>query len=130
MRDRGMGPDTQLVSDVERAVFGPIGRDDIDTWVGKHVRARFGVAVSALVFRSGRVAAVYGAVLDDGYRVAVKVNRSPVDVAYLSAAIVCQRRLADAGYPCPWPLDGPATSDDLTAVIEQLVVDGEPGDRA
>jgi hypothetical protein len=93
-----MGLGNELVSGAERAVFGPMGRDDIDTWVGQHVRARLGAPISGFVFRSGRVAAVYGAVLDDGRRVAVKVHRGPVNVAYLSAAIACQRRLADAGF--------------------------------
>ncbi len=124
----GIGLDNEVVRGVERAVFGPISRKDIDAWVGKHVRARLGVAISGFLFRSGRVAAVYGAVLDDGRRVAVKVHRRPVNAAYLSAAIACQRRLADAGFPCPRPLDGPATTEDLTAVIETLVRDGEPGD--
>ena len=123
-----IGLDNELVRGVERAVFGPVSRNDIDAWVEKHVRARLGVAISGFVFRSGRVAAVYGAVLGDGRSVAVKVHRRPVNVAYLSAAIACQRRLADAGFPCPRPLDGPAATDDLTAVIETLVADGEPGD--
>jgi Ser/Thr protein kinase RdoA (MazF antagonist) len=57
----------------------------------------------------------------------VKVHRRPADLAYLGAAAACQRRLADAGYPCPVPLDGPATTDGLTAVIETLLTDGEPG---
>ena len=123
-----IGLDNELVRGVERAVFGPVSRNDIDAWVEKHVRARLGVAISGFVFRSGRVAAVYGAVLGDGRSVAVKVHRRPVNVAYLSAAIACQRRLADAGFPCPRPLDGPAATDDLTTVIETLVADGEPGD--
>ena len=118
----------ELANGIERAVFGPVGRNDIDTWVGKHVRARLGVTMASVVFRSGRLAAVYGAVLSDGREVAVKVHRRPVDQAYLSAAVVCQRRLADAGFPCPQPIDGPATTDGLTAVIETLSVDGERGD--
>ena len=65
---------------------GAVDRAAIDTWLGKHVRARLGVAVSGVAFHSGRVAAVHGVVLCDGRNVAVKVHRPPVDVAYLSAA--------------------------------------------
>jgi hypothetical protein len=31
------------------------------------------------------------------------------------------------GYPCPEPLDGPATTDGRTAVVETLCSDGQPG---
>lgn len=60
--------------------------------------------------RSGRIAAVYGAAVSDGRQVVVKVHRRVADLAYLRAAAACQRRLAEAGYPCPEPLDGPATT--------------------
>jgi hypothetical protein len=72
----------ELANGIERAVFGPVGRNDIDTWVGKHVRARLGLTMASVVFRSGRLAAVYGAVLSDGREVAGKVHRRPVDEAY------------------------------------------------
>ncbi|MDQ6742035.1 MAG: aminoglycoside phosphotransferase family protein [Candidatus Dormibacteraeota bacterium] len=120
--------DQDLASGIERALFGAVRRDTIDGWLSSHLRARLGVDLSQIVFRSGRIAAVYGATLDDGRQVAVKVHRRPADLAYLGAAIACQRRLAAAGYPCPRPLDGPATTDGLTAVIETLLTDGLPGD--
>jgi hypothetical protein len=119
--------DDELASGIERAVFGAVGRDNIDGWLSKHLRTRLGSDLSRIVFRSGRIAAVYGAALSDGRQVAVKVHRRPADLAYLSAATACQRRLADAGYPCPTPLDGPGTTDGLTAVVETLLNDGEPG---
>jgi hypothetical protein len=50
--------DDEPASGVERSVFGPVNRAEIDTWLGKHVRARLGVAVSGVAFHSGRVAAV------------------------------------------------------------------------
>jgi Ser/Thr protein kinase RdoA (MazF antagonist) len=116
-----------LASGIERAVFGAIGRDTIDDWLRRHLQTRLGIDLARVVFRSGRIAAVYGAALSDGRQVAVKVHRRPADLAYLSAATACQRRLADAGYPCPVPLDGPATTDSVTAVIETILTDGEPG---
>jgi hypothetical protein len=117
----------ELTSGIERAVFGAVARDDIDAWLSRHLRVRLGGDLSHVVFRSGRIAAVYGVALSDGRQVAVKVHRRPADLAYLSAATACQRRLSEVGYPYPEPLDGPATTDGLTAVIETLLTDGEPG---
>ena len=119
--------DEERTSGIERAVFGAVGRVDIDAWLGRHLGARLGGDLSHILFRSGRIAAVYGAALSDGRQVAVKVHRRVADLAYLNAAAACQRRLAQVGYPCPEPLDGPATTDGLTAVIETLCSDGEPG---
>ncbi len=45
---------------LERAVFGNICRERIDAWLVSHVRARLSAEVSAVLFRSGRVGAVYG----------------------------------------------------------------------
>jgi hypothetical protein len=93
----------------------------------RYLRAQLGGDLAHILFRSGRIAAVYGAALHDGRHVAVKVHRRVADLAYLSAAAACQRRLADMGYPCPEPLDGPATTDGLTALVETLCSDGQPG---
>ena len=119
--------DDEATSGIERAVFGAVARGDIDAWLRRHLRARLGGDLSHIMFRSGRVAAVYGAALGDGRQVAVKVRRGAADLVYLDAAVACQRRLAMAGYPCPEPLDGPATTDGLTAVIETLRAHGRPG---
>jgi hypothetical protein len=121
------GIDEQRTSGIERAVFGAVARDDIDAWLSRHLRTRLGGDLTHILFRSGRIAAVYGAVLSDGRQVAVKVHRGVADLAYLSAAAACQRRLAMVGYLCPEPLNGPATTDGLTAVIETLCSDGQSG---
>lgn len=82
-----------------------------------------------VLFRTGRVGAVYGVRLTDGRDVVVKVQRGAVpDLDPLTAAVACQRHLAAHGYPCPTPLDGPATTAGLTAVVESLLAVGEPGD--
>jgi hypothetical protein len=116
----------EVASGIERAVFGAVGRGDIDAWLRRQLRARLGGDLSQILFRSGRIGAVYGAALEDGRQVAVKVHRGVADLAYLSAAAGCQRRLADLGYRCPEPLDGPAVTDGLTAVVERLCSDGRP----
>ncbi len=112
---------------LERAVFGDISRGQIDAWLISHVRARLSAEVSTVLFRSGRIGAVYGLRLSDGSNVVVKVHRKPVFLGHLSAASACQRVLADAGYPCPSPLDGPAVSAGHTATIEAWLDGGEPG---
>jgi hypothetical protein len=119
--------DSEATSGIERAVFGAVARDDVDAWLSRHLRARLGGDLDHVMFGSGRIAAVYGAALSDGRQVAVKVHRGEADLVYLDAAIACQRRLAMAGYPCPEPLDGPATTDGLTAVVETLRANGRPG---
>ncbi|MBO0884434.1 MAG: hypothetical protein J2P17_29705, partial [Mycobacterium sp.] len=123
----GLDMEDERASGIERAVFGTLDRDNIDGWLNKHLRVRLGSDLSQIVFRSGRISAVYGVILSDGRQVAIKVHRRPADLAYLTAATTCQRRLADAGYPCPAPLDGPATTDGVTGVIETLLTNGEPG---
>lgn len=118
----------RLVSGVERAVFGQATEEDVARWLDRHVRRRLSLDVSSIVFRSGRVSAVYGLKLSDGSDVVVKAHRNPVDVNRLAAASACQLVLADAGYPCPIPIDGPATTEDLTAFIERRLDQGELAD--
>ncbi len=115
-------------SGIETAVFGTTDRAGIDGWLRRHLRERLDGELTRVLFRAGRVSAVYGAELRDGRRVAVKVHRGPADPAYGTAAVACQRRLHAEGYPCPEPLDGPAATGGRTAVVESLLTDGVPGD--
>jgi hypothetical protein len=112
---------------LERAIFGDISREQIDAWLVSHVRARLSAEVSTVFVRSGRVGAVYGLRLSNGSDVVVKVHRQPVFLDHLFASSACQRVLADAGYPCPAPLDGPAVSAGHTATIEAWLDGGESG---
>jgi Phosphotransferase enzyme family len=116
------------VSGVERAVFGALSDDEVTAWLAEHVRARLAVEVACVSFRSGRVSAVYGLRLASGVAVVVKVLRTPVDLNRLRIGTACQRRLAEAGFPCPRPLDGPATTDGRTAIVETLLERGGSGD--
>lgn len=124
-----MGDD--LVEGIERATFGTVPRATVDTWLREHLRARLGVGIEEVLFRSGRVNAVYGLLLDDGARVVTKVHRPALGearTASLAAAVHAQHLLAAAGYPCPTPLDGPAATADLTATVESWLDAGVPGD--
>ena len=117
----------EAATGLERAVFGDVSREQIDVWLASHVWERLSAEMSTVLFRSGRVGAVYGLQLSDGHHVVVKVHRKPVVLEHLSAASACQRVLADAGYPCPSPLDGPAVTAGHTATIEAWLDEGEPG---
>lgn len=120
--------DRASVSEVERAVFGSTAGQEIRAWLDRHVSTRLGVQVRDVEFRSGRVSAVYGLMLSDGSRVVVKVLRAPASAGYLRSVATCQRCLAEADYPCPRPLDGPAETEGLRAMIEAVLDEGERGD--
>jgi len=133
--DRGHSPLTEVAQDlvdgIERATFGAVPVAVVDDWLHRHVRARLGSDLEEVVFRPGRVSAVYGLRLSDGSQVVAKVQRGHLDparTASLAAAVNAQRLLSVAGYPCPSPLDGPATTDGLTATMETLLDTGAPGD--
>lgn len=115
-------------SGIERAVFGVRSTDEIDGWLATHVRDRLGSELGQVLFRSGRISAVYGAELVNGRRIAVKAHRNPADRRYLAASAQCQRLLAEAGFPCATPLDGPTVTEGVTAGIETLLEGGERGD--
>ena len=118
----------ELVAGIERAVFGPVSADDVTAWLDRHVSQRLSARVSTVLFRTGRVSAVYGLLLSDGTSVVAKVFRQPGSPKALAAAVACQGTLARAGYPCPMPLDGPAVTDSRIVLLESLLPAGEPGD--
>jgi Ser/Thr protein kinase RdoA (MazF antagonist) len=115
------------VTGLERAVFGDVSTDEIRAWLGRHLRSRLHMDVNDVVFTSGRVAPVYGLRLQDGSTVVLKIHRSPVNSNRLAAASRCQRLLAEAGFPCPVPLDGPAPTEGRIATIESFLDHGHPG---
>lgn len=99
------------VEGIERATFGPVPRRQVDAWLDEHLRTQLGLALERVLFRSGRVSAVFGCRLQDGREVAVKVHRPGADLAHLGAAVRAQHHLATHGYPCPRPLHGPTRVD-------------------
>ena len=92
---------------------GHLGR-----WCAEHL----GSPPTAELFRSGNLSAVIGLRLADDREVVVKVRpHSP----RLAACVEVQRRMFDAGYPCPEPLSGPAPFGDGTATAEAYVPGGD-----
>ncbi|WP_380176050.1 hypothetical protein ACFEMC_10360 [Kineococcus sp. DHX-1] len=117
-----------VVDGIERATFGPESQRLVDTWLDEHLHAQLGSALERVLFRSGRVSAVFGCRLQDGREVAVKVHRPGADLAHLSAAVRAQYHLAAHGYPCPRPLHEPTPVDGRVMVIETLTNEGELSD--
>jgi Ser/Thr protein kinase RdoA (MazF antagonist) len=113
---------------VEAAVFGPVPPAAVDGWLDRLASQRLGAGVAEVLFRSGRVAAVYGLRLGDGRRVAVKVHRDPVEIDRLARTTRCQRLLAGAGFPCPAPVHGPVRFDGRVTVVESIVDRGVTAD--
>src|SRR6185312_185055 len=75
----------------------------------------------AEIFRSGYLSVVIGLRLADGREVVVKVRP---DSPRIVACIEVQRRMFQAGYPCPQPLTGAAPFGDDVATAETYVPGG------
>src|SRR5260370_29661632 len=73
------------------------------------------------IFRSGYLSAVIGLRLADDREVVVKVRPDSPRVA---ACVEVQRRVFQAGYPCPQPLTGAARFGDDVATAEAYVPGG------
>ncbi|MFT3834345.1 MAG: aminoglycoside phosphotransferase family protein [Micropruina sp.] len=114
------------VTGVEAALLGPLSRVQIDAWVARAARLLTGRSVARTVLRAGRIDAVYGVQTDEGQRLLVKVHRPPVDLGVRRAVAGAQRVLADAGFPCPRPVAGPASLDGKVVSVETLLDGGHP----
>jgi hypothetical protein len=119
---------TSRVEGIERAIFGHVPEAEVNDWLDRLVSSRLSTGLRSVLFRSGRVSAVYGSQLEDGRQFVVKVHRGHPDLESLSAATTSQRWLAEHGYPAPLPIDGPLVFDDHVAVIETLLDRGSPAD--
>src|ERR1039457_1058167 len=116
------------VNGIERAIFGEVDEATVDGWLDRFVRSRLSAGLQRTVLRRGRVSAVYALELADTRQVVVTVQRNDPDIRSLTAAVACQRWLADHGYPAPAPIDGPTVFDGHTAIIESFLADGSPAD--
>ena len=86
-------------------------------WCAEHL----GSPPAGELFRSGHLSAVIGLRLADDREVVVKVRPHS---RRLVACVEVQRRMFEAGYPCPEPLSGPAPLGDSTATAEVYVPGG------
>lgn len=86
-------------------------------WCADHL----GSPPRAELFRSGYLSAVIGLQLADDRSVVVKVR---ADSPRIAACVEVQRRMFEAGYPCPEPLAGPAPLGDGVATAEGYVPGG------
>jgi hypothetical protein len=116
------------LSGLERAFFGPVSTADVDAWLADAVQERLAVDVAEVLFRAGRIDAVYGLLLGDGRKVVLKVHRPPVDVSGLEALREALSYLASTGYPSPEPVDGPVIRGEHVVTIESLLEQGAPAD--
>ena len=73
------------------------------------------------IFRSGYLSAVIGLRLADRREVVVKVRP---DSPRIAACVEVQRRVFQAGYPCPQPLTGAVPFDDDVATAEACIAGG------
>ncbi|MCX6464285.1 MAG: phosphotransferase, partial [Pseudonocardiales bacterium] len=117
-------------SGLERALFGGAGTAEIDRWVAGAVREALGVAVIAVLFRAGRIDAVYGVRLADGRDAVVKVHRPPADPEALAATGKVLDLLASADYPCPQLLGAPIARDGRVATVQSFLTGGLPADAS
>jgi Ser/Thr protein kinase RdoA (MazF antagonist) len=115
-------------SGIERFMFGVERAEDVDTWLNDQTQRHLSRSIDQILFRAGRVDAVYGLRLSDGEPVVVKVHRPPAAMSRLRAVADCQRHLVEAGYPCAGPLWGPARWGTHVVSVESLLTCGGPAD--
>lgn len=84
-------------------------------------REQLGSPPAEEIFRSGHLSAVIGLRLADDREVVVKVRP---DSARTAACVEVQRRLFEAGYPCPQPLTGAVRFGEDIAMAEAHVPGG------
>lgn len=116
------------VSGTERVIFSTGDADQIRAVLDRYAQARLGSTLSDVLFRAGRIDAVWAVTLVDGRLVLIKAHRQPVDLAARLATVQAQRVLADAGFPAPRPLCDTAEFEGLVLTTEELVTAGSRGD--
>ncbi|HEY2312879.1 MAG TPA: hypothetical protein VGH96_04650 [Streptosporangiaceae bacterium] len=93
---------------------GSVLPPEIATWCAKAL----GAAPVTLLLTAGHLSRVYGVELADGRAVAIKVRADDDRVA---ACWAVQCHLADAGFPVPQPLAGPARVGSALVTAEILI---------
>jgi hypothetical protein len=116
------------VSGTERVIFGTADPDEIRSRLGAYARDRLGAGLADVLFRAGRIDAVWAVTLTDGRSVLIKAHRRPVDMRARLATVRAQRILAGSGFPAPEPVSDTTEFEGLVLTTESLVTRGSPGD--
>ncbi|NEA30761.1 phosphotransferase [Streptomyces sp. SID13031] len=117
----------ESLSGTERAIFGDTSVDAIADLLDRYLTRELNSPVTEVLFRAGRVDAVWAVRTGDDQGVIVKAHRQPVDLTARHATATAQRLLADAGFPCPQPASGPDQFEGLVLSAETLMTAGRPG---
>src|SRR6516225_11044336 len=116
---RGLGtPSSSCEDDQMSPRSRDVDRDRLAAWCVEHL----GSPPADEMFRSGYLSAVIGLRLADDREVVVKVRP---DSPRLAACVEVQRRLFQAGYPCPRPLTGAEPFGCDVATAEAYVPGGD-----
>lgn len=119
---------SSVASGTEAAIFGTNDVESICGTVAAFAQKKFGSGVGEILFRAGRVDAVWAVRLDDSRDVVVKAHRQPVDLPARRATVQAQSFLVQNGFPCPVPLADTSTFRGLVFSCDSLVTEGAPGD--
>lgn len=84
---------------------------DLCAWCAQHL----GAAPERVLFETRHLSRVVGVELSGGRQVVIKARPA---APRIDACFAAQRRLWEAGFPCPQPLAGPAPLGDLQATAE------------
>jgi len=119
--------DTPL-SGTEAAILGPLTRAQADAWLARALERTGTGGLEEILFRAGRIDAVYGVRAADGRRRVVKAHRPPADLGARRAVVRAQTALVEAGFPCARPVAGPIEVEGRTVTVETLLDAGAPAD--
>ena len=120
--------DQPPLNGTERAVLGAVAVEQVRQTLDRYLQRHAGAGLDEVLFRAGRIDAVWAVRIRDGRDVVVKAHRPPVDLVGRRAAVQAQRLLLAAGFPCPEQISGPDAFEGLVLSVESLVRDGEVAD--
>ncbi|MEQ7129476.1 phosphotransferase [Actinopolymorpha sp. B11F2] len=121
------------ISGAQRDILGATTTGQVADWVARHVRDHIGSGVDAVLFTGGDIGAVFGLRLSDGRDVVLKAFRPGANVQRLQAVVRAQNTLAAAGFGCARVFDGPSSTGDVLALVEERLAcasTGSPHDQA
>jgi hypothetical protein len=110
---------------VEPVVFGSTDPHQITRLIDAFCQKELDAAVADYLFYESSQGAVCGVCLVDGRRVVLKIHQPSRSIDFLNAIVQVQNYLNDHGYPCTKPLLDPRPLACGTAIVEELVDEGE-----